>query len=169
MTLAVSLRLRMLLRRAGIGVVMTRTTTRGVSMGNVGRAAIANRARAALFVRVHADGSENPRDSGTHTLYPEYRRGWTDAIYTRSRRAATLVQTELVRALGSRNRGVHARGDITGFNWSKVPAILPELGFMTNAREDRLLTSPSYQHRAAVGLCRGILLYLRRNPSACGD
>ena len=166
-TLAVSLRLRVLLRRAGVGVVMTRTTTRGVSMGNVARAGIANRARAALFVRVHADGSENPRDSGTHTLYPAYRRGWTDDIHARSKRAARLVQTELVRALGSRDRGVHERADITGFNWSNVPAILPELGFMTNTREDRLLTSPAYQRRAAVGLCRGVLRYLGRDASAC--
>ena len=57
-TLAVALRLRVILRRAGVSVVMTRTTTEGVSMGNVARARIANRARAQLFVRVHADGAD---------------------------------------------------------------------------------------------------------------
>ena len=168
-TLAVSLRLRILLRGAGVRVVMTRATTHGVSMGNVARAAIANRARAALFVRIHADGSQDPRDSGTHTLHPAYRRGWTDGIHARSKHAARLVQTELVRALRSRDRGLDERSDITGFNWSKVPAILPELGFMTNSREDRLLTSRAYQQRAAVGLCRGILRYLRRDALACRD
>ena len=166
-TLAVSLRLRVLLRRAGVRVVMTRTTTRGVSLGNVARAAVANRARAALFVRVHADGSQDAHESGTHTLYPAYRHGWTDDIHARSRRAAELVQAELVRALRSRDRGLDPRADITGFNWSNVPAILPELGFMTNPREDRLLTSRSYQQRAALGLCRGILRYLERNASLC--
>ena len=40
LTLAVSLRLRELLRRAGVRVVMTRTRTAGQSMGNVARARI---------------------------------------------------------------------------------------------------------------------------------
>ena len=56
LVLDVSLRLRLLLRRAGVAVVMTRTRTAGPSMGNVARARIANRARAGLFLRVHADG-----------------------------------------------------------------------------------------------------------------
>src|SRR5687767_10541993 len=46
LNLRVSLRLRTLLERAGVRVVMTRTTTTGTSMGNVARARIANRAGA---------------------------------------------------------------------------------------------------------------------------
>lgn len=167
LTLAVSLRLQALLRRAGIRVVMTRTATSGASMGNVARAGIANRVRAALFVRIHADGSTDSRTAGTHTLYPAFRRGWTDDIYARSKRAAGLIQFELVRSLRSNDRGLDERSDITGFNWSNVPVVLPELGFMTNAREDRLLTSRSYQQRAAIGLCRGVLRYLGRRATAC--
>jgi N-acetylmuramoyl-L-alanine amidase len=34
--------------------------------------------------------------------------------------------------------------------------VLPEIGFMTNPREDRLLTSRRYQRRAARALARGI-------------
>ena len=166
-TLAVSLRLRALLRRVGVRVVMTRTRTEGVSRGNVARAAIANRVGAALFVRVHADGSSNPTVRGTHTLYPAYRRGWTDDIYVESRRAARLVQRGLVRSLGSPNLGLRERGDLTGFNWADVPAILPEIGFMTNPVEDRLLTSVTYQGRAAIGLCRGIARFLSKRPGRC--
>jgi N-acetylmuramoyl-L-alanine amidase len=56
------LRVRDLLQRAGARVVLTRTRTAGVSMGNVARARIANRAGAALFLRVHADGPSRPSD-----------------------------------------------------------------------------------------------------------
>jgi len=70
LTLAVSLRLRELLRRAGVRVVMTRTQTAGESMGNVARARIANRAHAALFLRIHADGAASSDARGTHTLTP---------------------------------------------------------------------------------------------------
>jgi N-acetylmuramoyl-L-alanine amidase len=165
-TLAVSLRLRRLLERAGVRVVMTRTRTAGRSPGNVDRVEIANRRHAALFLRIHADGSPDPRTAGTHTLYPAFRRGWTDDIYAASRRAATVVQRSVLRRLRSRDLGLQARGDITGFNWADVPAILVELGFLTNPREDRLLQTPAYRERAARGLCEGTLRFLGR-PATC--
>ena len=168
LNLAVALRTRTLLERAGIHVVMTRTTTSGTSMGNIARAQIANRAHAALFLRIHADGSTDPSASGTHTLYPALHAGWTDDIYAQSRRAAAIVQRQLVRALGFPDRGLQERPDFTGFNWADVPAILVEMGFMTNRIEDRLLATPAYQRRAALGLCRGTLVFVGRAPSACG-
>ena len=167
LNLAVSLRLRALLRRAGIRVVMTRTTTSHVSMGNIARARIANRAHAALFLRIHADGAADPKAAGTHTLYPALHAGWTDDVYASSKRAAGIVQLELVRALGFPDRGLQEHSDFTGFNWSDVPVILVEMGFMTNPAEDRLLAGAAYRERAALGLCRGTLRFLRRAPSAC--
>src|SRR3954471_8879590 len=133
--LAVSLRLRALLRVAGVRVVLTRSRTAGTSMGNVARARIANREHAALFLRIHADGSADGAERGTSTLVPALHRGWTDDIYARSRRAGTLIQRELVGELGSRDRGVVERSDLTGFNWADVPAVLVELGFLTNPTE----------------------------------
>ncbi len=168
LNLAVARRARALLERAGVRVVMTRTKNAGTSMGNVARAGIANRAGARLFLRVHADGSEDPSARGTHTLYPALRSGWTDDIRSDSRRAAGIVQRELVRALGFPDRGLQERADFTGFNWADVPVILVELGFMTNPTEDRLLATPAYQRRAALGLCRGTLRFLGRPAAACG-
>jgi N-acetylmuramoyl-L-alanine amidase len=167
LNLRVALRARSLLERAGIRVVMTRTRTQGKSMGNIARARIANRAHAALFLRIHADGSADPSVRGTHTLYPAFRRGWTDDIYTASRRAAGIVQHELVRALGFPDDGLQERADYTGFNWANVPAILVEMGFMTNPTEDRLLATAANELRAAVGLCRGTLRFLARSPARC--
>jgi N-acetylmuramoyl-L-alanine amidase len=146
---------------------MTRTRTAGTSMGNIARARIANRAGAALFLRIHADGSTDPSSRGTHTLHPAFRRGWTDDVYASSKRAAHRVQEELLRSLGFPDRGLQERSDFTGFNWADVPVVLAELGFMTNPTEDRLLATAVYQRRAAVGLCRGTLRFLRRPIPAC--
>jgi N-acetylmuramoyl-L-alanine amidase len=168
LNLRVALRLRPLLERAGVRVVMTRTKNAGRSMGNVARARIANRAQAALFLRIHADGLSDPSARGTHTLYPALRRGWTDDVYARSKRAAKVVQAELLRALGFPDRGLQERSDFTGFNWADVPVILVEMGFMTNPTEDRLLATSRYQQRAAVGLCRGALKFVGRSPDSCG-
>jgi N-acetylmuramoyl-L-alanine amidase len=168
LNLRVGLRLRDLLRRAGVPVVMTRTRTVGTSMGNIARARIANRAGAALFLRIHADGAADPSARGTHTLYPALRRGWTDDVYADSKRAALVVQAEVRAALGFPDRGLQERSDFTGFNWADVPVILVELGFMTNPTEDRLLATTAYQRRAATGLCRGTMRYLGRPGAACG-
>jgi N-acetylmuramoyl-L-alanine amidase len=167
LVLDVSLRLRTLLRRAGVDVVMTRTRTAGASMGNIARAEIANRAGAALFLRVHADGHPDGSVRGTHILVPALRRGWTDDVYRSSRRAAARVLPELVRALGFPSRGITERSDFTGFNWADVPVMLVELGFMTNPGEDRALARSSVRDRAALGLCRGTLRALGRSPARC--
>lgn len=165
--LVVSKHLAALLKGAGVRVVMTRTTTSHTSMGNVARAQIANRLHAAALVRIHCDGSTSGA-TGTHTLYPAYRSGWTSDIYKPSLKLAKLVQAELVSSLGFPNRGLDPRSDITGFNWANVPVILPELGFLTNPGEDRILSSAAGQQKAAVGLCRGILRFLNRSPVSCG-
>src|SRR6478735_2894174 len=129
--LRIGLRLGTLLQASGIRVVMTRTTTCCVSMGNIARAQIANHNHAALFLRIHADGSTDHSQAGTSMLYPASHRGWTDDIYARR-----LV----------------ARADLTGFNWSNVPAILTEVGFLTNPGEDRSLATAGTVDRAALGL-----------------
>jgi N-acetylmuramoyl-L-alanine amidase len=167
LNLAVGLRLRVLLEHAGVRVVMTRTRTARTSFGNIERARIANDARAALFLRIHADGAASPAARGTHILYPARIAGWTDDIYPASKRAAGIVQAELVRALGFPDRGLQEHTDFTGFNWSNVPVILVEMGFMTNPTEDRALGTSAVRDRAAVGLCRGTLRFLGRNPGRC--
>jgi N-acetylmuramoyl-L-alanine amidase len=158
--LQIALRLRRLLTADGYCVRMTRDHQTGVSMGNIQRAQIANRAKAALFIRIHADGSTNRRRRGTSVLYPAAHTGWTDDILPASRIAAAKIQRALVPALRSKDLGIVARPDLTGFNWADVPAVLPELGFLTNPREDRLLTSPAYQQRAAKGMERGIRAFV---------
>jgi N-acetylmuramoyl-L-alanine amidase len=167
LNLKVGLLLRAMLERAGVKVVMTRTRTAGASMGNIARARIANRAGAGLFLRIHADGSTDPSARGTHTLYPALRPGWTDDVYTESKRAARVVQRDLRAALGFPDRGLRERSDFTGFNWADVPVILVEMGFMTNPTDDRLLATRAYQRRAALGLCRGTLRFLGRSPTEC--
>lgn len=167
LVLDVSLRLRALLRRAGVNVVMTRTRTASTSFGNITRARIASDARAALFLRVHADGHPDASVRGTHTLVPALRRGWTDDVYRPSRRAAELVQRELLPLLGFPDRGIQERSDFTGFNWADVPAILVELGFMTNPVDDRALARAVVRDRAALGLCRATLAFLRLDRTRC--
>jgi N-acetylmuramoyl-L-alanine amidase len=164
-TLQISKRLRTALTARGYCVTMTRDRATGTSMGNVARARIANGANAALFVRIHADGSTNRAQHGSSMLYPALHEGWTDDVLPASYSAAKLLQRELVGRLGSRNHGTVPRRDMTGFNWSDVPVVLAEIGFMTNPAEDRRLNQAKYQQRAALGLARGIARFAPPAPT----
>ena len=152
--LAIAVKTRTLLRAGGYRVAMTRGA-RPYPGGNIARARFCNVRHAALMIRIHADGSSNTTLHGVQTLYPAFRRGWTDDIYANSLRAARLVQSGVVRSTGATSLGLTPRSDLTGFNWANVPAILVETGFVTNPPERRLLQSPSYQLRVARGLVAG--------------
>lgn len=158
--LAVARRTRELLLRRGYRVAMTRTgsTFRG---GNIERAQFCNRRKAALMLRIHADGSAAPSRRGVSTLAPALRRGWTDDVYVASRRAAGVIQRGLVSATGATDLGIVERSDLTGFNWADVPVVLAETGFMSNPREGRLLRSSAYQWRVARGLTAGVAAFMR--------
>src|SRR5919197_2230113 len=162
--LAIARRTRELLLRRGLRVAMTRTgpTFRYGSGGNIARADFCNRRQAALMLRIHADGSTDTSRHGVSTLYPAWHRGWTDDVYTASKRAARLVQRSTVRATGAADLGLVARSDLTGFNWADVPVVLVEAGFLSNAAERRLLYSPAYQQRVGVGLAAGAAAFVER-------
>lgn len=159
-TLAIGLKLRDALQARGITVVMTRTS-QNVDISNVQRTKIANEAHAALYIRVHADGADSSSTHGIHTLYPAVTPGWTDDIAAASKRAAQLAQSALVAATGAADRGLDPRSDMTGFNWSDVPVIIPELGFMSNPAEDRLLNSASYQQKIADALADAAVRFIK--------
>jgi N-acetylmuramoyl-L-alanine amidase len=162
LVLAVSLKLKESLESHGIRVVMTRTSQE-VNVSNIERAQIGNRAKADLVVRVHADGSTTSSTTGIHVLYPATIKGWTDDIAKPSAQAAAIMQKRLIAATGAVDRGLDERRDMTGFNWSDVPVVLPEIGFMTNPGEDRLLATAAYQDKIVKGLTQAILEYLEVN------
>jgi len=65
-----------------------------------------------------------------------------------------------VRATGATNLGLVPRGDLTGFNWANVPAILVECGYLTNHRERGLLQSSGYEWKIASGLTAGVAAFV---------
>jgi len=159
-TLAVGLKLRDALKAKGIKVIMVRTT-QNVDISNIARAQMANEANADLTIRLHCNGSTDRSVRGLFTLYPASIKGWTDDIAAASKRAATIIQRDAIAATGAQDRGLSERSDLTGFNWSDVPVALVEMGFMTNASEDKQLESDTYQDKIVQGLVNGIVEFLR--------
>ncbi|MDR1328255.1 MAG: N-acetylmuramoyl-L-alanine amidase [Oscillospiraceae bacterium] len=138
----------------GAEVVMVRRTPE-VDISNVERATMMNDAGVDIVIRIHADGSEDASVSGASMHVPASQD--TAAINDASRAAGEVIFKEFISVTGAKDKCVVGRRDLSGFNWSTVPAVLIELGFMTNEEEDRLLTTPEYQELCAEGLARGIV------------
>lgn len=152
--MSVAMKLKALLEADNYTVIMTKTSNE-VSLGNIERANIGNENNASLVIRIHCDSAENASANGASMLVPA-NVGYASAISDISRKYGETVLNSLVESAGMKNRGISVRDDMTGFNWSKVPVILVEMGFMSNPTEDRNLSDPAYQDKLAQGLCSGI-------------
>ena len=159
LNLKVAKKLRSELVGRGVKVVMVRESEK-VDISNSERAQIANDAKADLFIRLHCDGSTDRSRKGLSTLIPAKNK-WTGPILVSSKAAGKMIHAAVVAASGAIDRGVVTRSDLSGFNWSNVPTVLVEMGFMSNAAEDRALNTDAYQDKLARGLADGIVEYLR--------
>jgi N-acetylmuramoyl-L-alanine amidase len=151
----VSLKLKNLLEQHNITVIMTKTED-AESPGNIERAEIGNVNNANLAIRIHCDSADAQSAKGASMLVPAPI-GYAKNISGISKKYGQVILNDLVSAAGMSNRGVIERKDLTGFNWSKVPVVLVEMGFMSNTQEDRLLNDDSYQNKLSQGLCNGIV------------
>ena len=153
--LNVSLMLRDLLENDGFIVIMTRTDHETI-LSNIERANLANNNNADLMIRIHNDSHTNTEIHGASMLVPGDV-GYATEIMDISRQYGEIVLDTLVNEVGMNNRGVFTRTDQVGFNWSKVPIITVEMGFLSNPEEDRLLSTLDYQEKLAYALYKGIL------------
>lgn len=155
LNLAVGLKLKTALEEKGATVYMTRETHE-CDVSNVDRAQMANELNADIAVRIHADGSANSSAHGVSVLVPGNQYIKNSELISESRNAGESVLAAFVEATGASNRGISVRNDMTGFNWSEVPVILVEMGFMTNPEEDKLMETEDYQNKMVAGIVNGL-------------
>ena len=163
--------------RLGVRVILTRDGDRNLSLDE--RAAIANSNKSNLFLSIHADASprRNARGSSvyflSHTSAPTNPSssggGDLDFIFwnmaqtahlKQSSRLAEILQDELQAVTGTErvNRGIK-QNSFRVLKGATMPAVLVEVGFISNPDEERLLVSHAYQDKLAEALYRGILRY----------
>ncbi len=150
--LDVCLRLRAFLQQRGVQVVMTRETDVFVDLG--ARVPLALRAGATVFVSVHANASVRSAIRGVETYY----------LKPDGMRLATLIQEELGRSLGIPDRGIRT-ANFKVLRDSPVPAVLVEIGYLTNPMDEALLRTGNFRETVAQAIGRGILQFLRSVPA----
>lgn len=165
LNLKVSDKLKTLLEERGAEIYMTRTTHE-CEVSNIDRAEFANSLNADISVKIHADGLDNKSVKGVSVLVPGNQYISDKALLNESHRAGECILESFVLKTGAKNRGISVRNDMTGFNWSKVPVVLVELGFMTNPEEDALMETEDYQDKMVLGIADGLEEYFSGKPTA---
>ncbi len=159
LNLEASIVLKNILEGKGYNVVMTRES-HNVNISNSERAIFGNEKKSDMVVRIHADSLDNSSKTGASILVPQKDGKYTSTIYESSNKCADLIKNELER-MNIKVNGIFERGDLTGFNWSKVPVVLIEMGFMSNYNEDLMMSNPEYQRKMMQSVADGIEIYLK--------
>ena len=187
LALDIAKRLRTHLQGYGLTVVMTRDSDQFIPLS--GRPAIANRLNADLFVSVHINANRNQRVSGIEVYYPRVSvvssaAQWPPAVSpqevavpsatikqvlwdlvlkrtrSQSRRLASALCPSMRSGLQVHCRGIKpARFVVLREAW--MPAVLVEVGYVSNQAEARRLGSAEYREAAAQSISDGIIGYIR--------
>lgn len=152
--LDVALRVRDILKKAGVNVVMTRETDRHLhehlNTDLRMRPAMATPGTQ-LFVSIHAN-SIVPRNAlrgfGVET--------WWNKNHRKSKRLATVLQNNMLKTTGAFDRGIHNRQSLAVLRNNKVPAALVEIGFLSHPVDGLNLKHNNYLDRIALGIATGI-------------
>ncbi len=148
--LQVAQRVVTLLGQKGVGILMTRQDDRFLELEE--RADLANRRNADLFVSIHSDS--NP-DRG--------RQGFTIFVARSASREANQAAGQISEAMvatGSDSHGIR-EADYKVLINTICPAVLVEIGHLSNSQDASRLRNPAWQNRLAQAIASGILDYLR--------
>lgn len=159
LTLEIAKPLRKELIKLGAEVVMIRSGE-GTTLSLQQRSEVGNKAKADFSIRIHADGLDDSSVQGVSVLYPSSQYVGEN-IANESKIIAQHLSDAYCRTTGLYNRGLSERGDLTGFNFSKIPVILIELGFMTNPEEDQKMSDTNFQKKMVQGIVKGVIEYYK--------
>lgn len=141
------------LEKEGYKVGMVRTDDTFVKLGQ--RADYANEREAQLFVSIHCNSSESGEGNGIETYYAEEKAETSSPL-------AELIQEQVVLQTGARDRSART-ADYAVIRKTDMPAVLIEIGFLSDTEECRLLQQNDYQDKIARGIADGILCYLHKS------
>jgi len=163
--LDVALRLRTLLKAAGATVVMTRETDTDLSDSALGRqysrrkrqdlkrrVEIVNESQADILVSIHVNSMASARWFGAQVFYAEES--------PEGAKLAENIQASLQEHLKNTKRQI-AKGDFYLLRQSNCPAVIVEVGFISNPSEASLLATEEYRRQLAFAIFAGILRYQR--------
>ncbi len=137
-----------ILKKNGVNVYMTRDTVTFISLQN--RVSVSESYSPDLFVSIHVNARTKPEITGIETHY----------YNENSLELANTIHAKLVSQINSKDRGVF-RSKFYVINHATVPAVLLEIGFISNSEEREALVGEDRKQKTAKAVAEGIIKYLK--------
>ena len=152
LNLEIAKKLNDLLDSEGILTFMTREDDSYIDLYT--RSGLANLMNADLLISIH----NNAGDSGTSGSMSLYYPGTTNSKGNLSAiKFASIVEKHLTGELGTKDLGIIPRPNLAILRTSTMPAVIAEVGYMTNSSELKELKSAEFQQKAAEALKNAVL------------
>jgi N-acetylmuramoyl-L-alanine amidase len=145
--------LRKKLEGLGFNVYMTRESDKYVGLYN--RPQIANDLNADAFISIHANAATNTKAVGIENLY------YPEEGFSLKRELARSIQDKMIAYTGAVDRGIVERPNLVVTRETKMPSVIVEMGFLTNAEEEAKLMDPVYMDSLTNGMRDGLLQILK--------
>ena len=127
------------------------------------RAGFAQEVCADLFISLHSNANNSSSITGTQVFYSDANNPTTNSGLSSSKLAKSLVDN-ISSAISTKNRGISSSNFIV-VKYNTVPAVLIELGFMTNSSELAKITNPTYQAKAAEAIFKTVTEIFNTYPT----
>ena len=158
LNLEVSLLLRDILEERGYRVIMTRED-HDTAISNSERALMAYNEGGDIYVRIHANGSDDSSVSGALAMVPSSSNPYVGYLAEDSYLLAQHILSGYCESAQFKSLGIQHYDNMTGINWSKIPVMILEMGFMTNETDDLRMANTEVQYMMAQGIANGIEAY----------
>ena len=155
LNLEISLLLRDELEKRGYRVVLTREDN-DTAISNAERALLAYEEGGDIYVRIHANGSDDSSVSGVLAMVPSPSNPYVGDLAADSYLLGESILNAYCEKASFSSLGVQYYDNMTGINWSKLPVMILEMGFMTNQSDDLRMADASVQTLMAEGIADGI-------------
>lgn len=139
--------LKRYLEMKGVNVIMTRDSDAKISLEE--RVKMANESGCDAFVSIHVNSAKNPDIQGVETHW----------LKEDSQKFAKIIHNNLSLGVDTIDRGTF-QSNFYVINHTQMPAVLVEMGFISNPKERAEMIKPQRKYLTAKAIGNGILLYL---------
>ncbi|MBR1815293.1 MAG: N-acetylmuramoyl-L-alanine amidase [Lachnospiraceae bacterium] len=143
------------LEKRGYQVALTRDTN-DVDMSNQSRAAFANSSGATTFIRIQMNYSTNKELSGVMAVTMTSNSPYNSELYADSSTLATRILQGITAKTEAVNHGIYETTDMTAINWSNIPVVVINLGYLSNEQDETNLLDENYFNDMVLGIADGI-------------
>lgn len=152
--------LRTELQARGYQVLLTRDSEEA-DITNKQRAELANDSGATVWIRIGVCESSDSEMTGIMAQCISERNPYHSELYRDSHALATRVLQGITDNIQVTNHGIFENDQMVAFNWSEIPVVSIDIGFMSNATDEANLVTDWYKETMVKGIADGLDYYFQ--------